>query len=161
MNVPRETEEYTCFQTSSLILSLRTRYCYTLNRHAAAVAIGPPPHRPPPRCPMPTSSMPPSDAVWPTDCRLGPVDVLHAMPPPPWLHAWADPPAPTPPPSRAPGHRRRPPGYRHRPLPVALDCRQGFFFKLILNLLWMWLNLNEIWDSIWLKLTKFDYVRMK
>jgi hypothetical protein len=54
-----------------------------------------------------------------------------------------------------PGHRRWPPVHCCWP-PVS---QKGFssFFEFILNVI----NLDEIWDSIWVKLTRFDYVRMK
>jgi hypothetical protein len=57
----------------------------------------------------------------------------------------------------------RPPATDVSPPSTAADpqSHRRFFFKFSLILFWMWLNLDEIWDSIWVKLTRFDYVRMK
>jgi hypothetical protein len=98
----------------------------------------------------PTSSAPPPNAR----CRhrLRPADVLRATPPP--RPSW---PTGT---DNAPKLGPRPSTPAVCP-ELAVVGRpwlpQGFFSSL----LWMWLNLDEIWDSIWLKLNKFDYVGIK
>jgi hypothetical protein len=84
-----------------------------------------------------------------------------ASAPPRWqLHdAWAEG-ASTPTPAQVchrqeSGHRPQTPA--PHPPPLATSHRRPFFSSF----LWIYFECDEIWDSIWVKLTRFDYVRIK